>query len=126
MRAGSTDITITVEGVIPKEFVDKIDVSTDIWEDEETSHKMLTVYAEITSNLEMSGKKAVCAVYNEKGKLLLLKTEPIDVLYGTTYASQDLDITGITDKKLTVKYFVWNMAKITPLLPFGADNIEIE
>ena len=74
----------------------------------------------------MSEKQAVCAVYNEKGKLLLLKTEPIDVLYGTTYASQDLDLTGITDKKLTVKYFVWNMAKITPLLPFGADNIEIE
>lgn len=126
VRAGSTDITITVEGVIPKEFVDKIDVSTDIWEDEETSHTMLTVYAEITSNLEMSGKKAVCAVYNEKGKLLLLKTEPIDVLYGTTYASQDLDLTGITDKKLTIKYFVWNMANTKPLLPFGADNIETE
>lgn len=126
VRAGSTDITITVEGVIPKEFVDKIDVSTDIWEDEETSHTMLTVYAEITSNLEMSGKQAVCAVYNEKGKLLLLKTEPIDVLYGTTYASQDLDLTGITNKKLTVKYFVWNMANTKPLLPFGADNIETE
>lgn len=126
VRAGSTDITITVEGVIPKKFTDKIDVSTDIWEDEETSHTFLTVYAEITSNLNMNGKHAVCAVYNEKGKLLLLKTDPINVMYGTTYTSQDLDITGITDKKLTVKYFVWNMSNTKPLLPFGADNIETE
>lgn len=126
VRAGSTDITITVEGVIPKEFTDRIDVSTDIWEDEATSHTMLTVYAEMISNLEMSGKHAVCAVYNESGKLLLMKTEPIDVLYGTTYASQDFDLTGITDKKLTMKFFVWNMVNIKPLLPFGADNVEIE
>ena len=126
VRAGSTDITITVEGVIPKEFTDKIDVSTDIWEDEETSHTMLTAYAEITSNLAMSGKYAVCAVYNVNGKLLLAKTEPIDVLYGTTYASQDFDLTGITDKKLTVKFFVWENARLKPLLPHGEDNIEIK
>ena len=126
VRAGSTDITITVEGVIPKEFEDRIDVSTDIWEDEETSHTFLTAYAEIISNHEMSGKHVICAVYNEEGELLLMETEPIDVQYGTTYAEQDFDLTGITDKKLIVKYYVWIMAKTTPLLPFGTDNIEIE
>lgn len=39
--AGSTDITITVEGVIPKEFEESMDVSSDVWTDEKSTHMML-------------------------------------------------------------------------------------
>lgn len=36
----------------------------------------------MVSNLERKEKYGVFAVYNENGKLLRIKTESIDVLYG--------------------------------------------
>ena len=80
----------------------------------------------MVSNLERKEKYGVFAVYNENGKLLRVKTESIDVLYGKTYTSHDFDLTGITDKKLTVKYFVWEKGSIKPLLPLGKGSADIE
>ncbi len=121
VRAESTDIAITVEGVIPKEFEDKITLTTDI------DSNNLTVYADIVSNLKLDGKLAFCALYDESGKAVKMNTEPIDIEYGTTYASSEFDLTGVTGKNLTAKYFVWGtMRNLKPLLPIGKVSFKIE
>lgn len=45
---------------------------------------------------------------------------------GTAYTSYGFDISGITDKNITVKYFVWEKEKFSPLFSYGIENIEIK
>ena len=112
VRAGSTDIIITVEGVEQKAFEDKIVLTTDV------NDSVLTVYAD--------GMLGVYALYDGRGKLLAVQTENVDVEYGTSYSSMDFDLSEFSDKKLTVKYFVLRNERIKPFLPCGMTEVETE
>lgn len=120
VRAGSTDIIITVEGVEQKAFEDKIVLTTDV------NDSVLTVYAEMTSNVAANGMLGVYALYDGRGKLLAVQTENVDVEYGTSYSSMDFDLSEFSDKKFTVKYFVLRNERIKPFLPCGMTEVETE
>ena len=83
------------------------------------SGNTLTVNAPVVSDKECTGL-GVIAVYGSDGRMLAFKTEAVTVKIGSNIITRTMDISGISNTELTVKYFVWDsLSTLKPLFPYS-------
>ena len=83
------------------------------------SGNTLTVNAPVVSDKECTGL-GVIAVYDSNGRMLAFKTEAVTVEIGSNIITRTMDISGISNTELTVKYFVWDsLSTLKPLFPYS-------
>lgn len=83
------------------------------------SGNTLTVNAPVVSDKACTGL-GVIAVYDNSGRMLALKTEAVTVEIGSNIITRTMDISGISNTELTVKYFVWDsLSTLKPLFPYS-------
>ena len=79
----------------------------------------MTINTEVKSNISQNGI-GIIVIYDEKGKMLKHVSEDVHLNVGTVKENRTVNISGISEKKLIIKYFVWDkLSTLKPLLPFA-------